>query len=128
MNAKNWGHMKLLVIQILEYFKEINNIFVTIKVYFEIQILNWYKTHFSWKLEKNNYYLAGKKTFSVSEGPLLNTLKKNRQNEKCMQIFKCFTVKNLFVTTSVHFIVKNLELLKIYTSWNYFLNILANKF
>ena len=55
-------------------------------------------------VEKYNKLFC-RKTFSVSKGALLNTLKPNRQNEKYIQISKHLTVKITFfcVTTSVHF-------------------------
>ena len=65
--------MKLLLMQILKYFTEINNIFWQHQCIVKIKIVNWYKTHFTGTLEKIINYFPGI-FFSVSEGALLKKL------------------------------------------------------
>ena len=50
---KTRGRMKILLMQILKYFTEINIIFWHHQCMAEMKIFNWYKTHLSWKLKKN---------------------------------------------------------------------------
>ena len=65
--------MKLLLMQILSYFTEINHIFDNISVLSKIKFELIQNTLFI-DVEKIISYFAQKKTFSVSEGALLNTL------------------------------------------------------
>ena len=60
---KKRGRMKLLLMLILKYFTEINYIFWQHQYIVEIKFLNWYKTHFSWMLKKNNKLFSRKKNF-----------------------------------------------------------------
>ena len=65
--------MKLLLMQILSYFTEINHIFDNISVLSKIKFELIQNTLFI-DVEKIISYFAQQKTFSVSEGALLNTL------------------------------------------------------
>ena len=58
---KKWGRMKILLMQILRYFTEINDIFRQHQCIVKMKIVNWYKMHFSRTLKKNNKLFWGKK-------------------------------------------------------------------
>ena len=94
---KNRGRMKLLLMRILKYYTEINNILWQYLFIVEIK-LNWIDTkhtfHGRWKIIMK--YFAKKNFQCVWRCPIEQTKNFFWQNTKCMLNFWCFTVKIKF--------------------------------
>ena len=100
--------MKLLHMQIFKY---LHSIFLTTSVYCLNKILNWYKTHFSWTWNKNNKLFSWS-FFSVSEGPLFNTLKLFFSSAKCFNFFlhiheKFISYQFMILNRKIHWCCQN---------------------
>ena len=75
MREKKIGRLKLLLMQILKYFTEISNTFLTASVYFQNNFFKLIQNILLVKVEQNYELFCQKKTFNVSECAPSNKLK-----------------------------------------------------